>query len=357
LKCKKQYLILIVVTIFVFILIAVFGILLMSNTQNDANANSNNNDGNTNGSSDLNGDNSNSDGNSQLTGNWVDLSSNINAVAVHNEFEHNDYSDVFFVNENEGWVTSSCVAEIYHTTDGGNTWEVQTTQYLTEAIWMLNKNEGYAGGNQGRIYHTTDGGDNWNTIGGLGATLTDITFYPESSTGFACGFDGAVALISPEGVNRIQSGFYSHTLGVSATGSDEAWFCGGSIISHMFLNGTKDWNSYPSGGYNAISMVSNKEGWIVGDSGIIAHTTDGHNWIEQTNPKMCTFFAVLFLDSNEGWTVGTNGTILHTINGGTTWTVEAEGKTANFLRSVSAPSSDCVYICGNNGTLLKYIGE
>lgn len=108
---------------------------------------------------------------------------------------------------------------------------------------------------------------------------------------------------------------------------------------------------------NLIWLISKREGWAVGDSGIIVHTTDGHNWFEQTNPKIGTFFDVEFLNSKEGWAVGTNGAILHTINGGTTWTVEAEGKTANKLTGISAPSPDCVYICGNNGTLLKYNPE
>ncbi len=76
-----------------------------------------------------------------------------------------DFSDVFFVSDNEGWITSSSHAEIYHTTDGGETFEVQTTLYSCNAIHMLNENVGYAGGASGFIYKTTDGGENWNFYG------------------------------------------------------------------------------------------------------------------------------------------------------------------------------------------------
>ena len=84
--------------------------------------------------------------------------------------------NVFFVSDNEGWITSSNYPEIYHTTDGGETFEIQSTQYDCNAIYMLNENEGYAGGENGRVYHTTNGGENWIAIGSIGTTLLDISF-------------------------------------------------------------------------------------------------------------------------------------------------------------------------------------
>ncbi|TNF42502.1 MAG: hypothetical protein EP310_05905, partial [Bacteroidetes bacterium] len=78
---------------------------------------------------------------------WTDLSANIPGSP--------DLSDVFFVSDDEGWITSSSHAEIYHTTDGGKTFEVKTTLYACNAIHMLNENVGYAGGASGFIYKTT----------------------------------------------------------------------------------------------------------------------------------------------------------------------------------------------------------
>jgi photosystem II stability/assembly factor-like uncharacterized protein len=106
-------------------------------------------------------------------------------------------------------------------------------------------------------------------------------------------------------------------------------------------------------------MVDKLNGWAVGDNGLVTHTDDGQNWFEQTNPdtQERTMTYVFFLNINEGWIVGNRGLVLHTTNGGTTWTIEAEGQTTNFLCGISAPTSDCVYICGHKGTFLKYIGE
>ena len=78
---------------------------------------------------------------------WHDISANIPQTGETLP----NLSDVYFVSDNEGWITSSSHAEIYHTTDGGATFEVQTTQYHCNAIHMLNENEGYAGGASGRV--------------------------------------------------------------------------------------------------------------------------------------------------------------------------------------------------------------
>jgi len=49
---------------------------------------------------------------------WIDISDNIPG--------NPSLSDVFFISDNEGWITSGSQANIYHTTDGGETFEVQT---------------------------------------------------------------------------------------------------------------------------------------------------------------------------------------------------------------------------------------
>ena len=362
-KLKKQQMIIIGVIIIVIILIGSVAVVMMFN--NDVADNSNNNDddgipsdnnGGTNGGDgdDVDGDN----GGSQLSGNWINLSSNINAVATDCGFGYTDYSDVFFVDENEGWVTSSCIAEIYHTTDGGESWEMQTTQFPCNAIWMISKNEGYAGGDNGRVYRTTDGGKNWNAIGGIGNTLSDISFSSGASTGFVCGQNSAYAKIGPEGVTMIEKITNGDIGSVSATGPDEAYFFGCSLMLHY--NGSGMWadqDRHSTGYIYANFMLNSKQGWAAG-ADIIINTVDGENWFPQTSPTTNRgMFDVFFLNENEGWVIGERGLIMHTTNGGTTWTVEAEGVTDNYLRAVHFPSSNVGYICGNEGTLLKYVGE
>ena len=362
-KLKKQQMIIIGVIVIALILVGSVAVVMMFN--NDVADNSNNDDegipsdnnGGTNGGDgdDVDGDN----GGSQLSGAWINLSSNIQSVTAKSEYGIHSYGDVFFVDENEGWVASNSIAEIYHTTDGGDTWEVQTTEYDTSAIWMLNKNEGYAGGWYGRVYRTTDGGKNWNAIGSMGITVADISFAPTGGTGYCCGLNGNIWSIDSTGVNKMTSGIngdlYSLSFPVS---SEEGWVCGGVVLSHYTGGSWTLDQTNPSGNYNGICFVDSNNGWAVGSK--IINTVDGQNWNPQTKPDYAIDLGmndVFFLNENEGWIIGERGLVMHTTNGGTTWTVEAEGVTDNYLCAVHFPSSNVGYICGNEGTLLKYVGE
>ena len=279
---------------------------------------------------------------------WTDIRANIPGTP--------NLTDVFFVSDDEGWIVSNYPDPIiYHTTDGGETFEVQTTQYTCNAIHMLNANEGYAGGAQGRVYRTTDGGDNWIAIGSMGATLADISFPPNGDTGYCCGIDGTIGKITPGGVSQMTSNVNGNLYSISfPVNSEEGWVCGGDVIRHYANNTWNGDQDYPSGGYNAIYMFDALNGWVVGDGGIIAYTEDGMNWFEQTNPdpENQTLYNVYFLNNNEGWAVGLGSQILHTTNGGNNWNINIEGNSQ--LNAIYFTSPTNGYVVGNGKTLLKY---
>ncbi|PLW98270.1 MAG: hypothetical protein C0591_04870 [Marinilabiliales bacterium] len=103
---------------------------------------------------------------------WQDISANI---PQNNEFPPS-LSDLFFVSNDVGWITSTSYNEIFKTIDGGATFSTQTTPLgATSAIQMVDADNGYAGGQGGWIYKTEDGGINWNILGSIG-TLLDISF-------------------------------------------------------------------------------------------------------------------------------------------------------------------------------------
>ncbi len=278
---------------------------------------------------------------------WVDISGNVPTQT--------DLSDVYFVSDNEGWITSSFHAEIYHTTDGGETFEIQTTQYSCNAIYMINENEGYAGGENGRVYYSTDGGLNWPAIGSTGNPLLDLDF-ATASQGYACADHGTVYSVTPEGTTNLNCQSNSTLRGISAPSVNNVWVCGGNRI--YYYNGTNFTSqSTPGGTFNDIHYLNNLEGWVVGNSGIIGHTEDGGtSWIGQTNPdtQNRSLYGVFFLDADLGWAVGLNGIILQTIDGGTTWEIVDDELTSVNLRSVQFTSPTNGYIVGNNRTLLKY---
>jgi photosystem II stability/assembly factor-like uncharacterized protein len=281
---------------------------------------------------------------------WVNISNNL-----PNSTGTVTLPDMYWINVNEGWICSGINGEIYHTNNGGQTFTIQTTQYYTNAIYMLNSNEGYAGGLNGRVYRTTDGGTTWNPLGSIGLSLRSISFPPSSTTGYCCGDNGKIYSITSTGVSSMSSGITANLRSICFPSSSHGWTCGLSLI----INYKGSWSQQdpPAEGYNAIYMVNNTVGWSVGDNGVIVNTTDGGlNWNYQANPDASkrALNDVFFLNASEGWAVGTDGIILHTTNGGALWKIEGAGITTNMLRAVQFTSSTNGYILGNNKTLLKY---
>ncbi|RLD45255.1 MAG: hypothetical protein DRI89_01525, partial [Bacteroidetes bacterium] len=217
---------------------------------------------------------------------------------------------------------------------------------------------GYSGGAGGWVYKTDDGGQNWNILASMG-NLLDISFPPgtdpNNPIGYACGDAGRVWEITST-LTDLNTGLTGNFRGISAPSVNHMWACGGNRI--YYYNGT-DFTSQiaPGGTFNDIHFINNQEGWVVGNQGIIGHTTNGGAaWITQTNPDTQdrSLYGVFFLDSNTGWAVGFNGVILHTTDAGTTWIIIGAGLTTTFLRGVQFTSTTNGYIAGNNKTLLKY---
>lgn len=118
-------------------------------------------------------------------------------------------TDIYFVNRNEGWVTGyyetgCCFANgwIFHTTDGGQSWEQQffgkENVAAIQAIHMFNRREGWVAGyednqatNRTLLYQTTDGGETWVEMNFHPfADPFDLFFFDESE-GWAVGPNAA----------------------------------------------------------------------------------------------------------------------------------------------------------------------
>ena len=90
--------------------------------------------------------------------------------------------DIFFVNKQVGWAVGED-STIIKTTDEGATWFQQTGGYAGEyrCLFFLDEQRGWIGGTGGLVLHTTDGGESWEKQETeLLDTVNDIDFVNDS---------------------------------------------------------------------------------------------------------------------------------------------------------------------------------
>jgi photosystem II stability/assembly factor-like uncharacterized protein len=287
---------------------------------------------------------------------WVDLSANIpwpnDSIDLH---------DVQFFGE-EGWVLGSIAAYptdsgyVFHTTDGGRTFEAKRLPYRANATHWTSRQEAYIACQNGRVMRTTDGGDSWVLVGTCGSAAYALTFPPTGDTGAVCGYGGMAKRVTASGLISTPTGLNSNMHSVSfPVNAADGWMCGGTMIVHYYGGEWHIDQAYPSAAYTALFFVNNSRGWCVGDYGIIIRTRgDGINWDQQLMYDT-SLESVHFCDTLRGWAAGNSGVILSTTDGGLNWQREPTGSlTRELLIKVFAVDTGTVYVVGNRKTFLKY---
>jgi photosystem II stability/assembly factor-like uncharacterized protein len=284
----------------------------------------------------------------------------------------NNLLSIFMAASTEGWAAGKMGTILHYS---GGAWTALPSNLIpTSPVSFFNFNsvyfntasDGWGVGTDGVILHFD--GSNWGTV--TSPTInnfTSISFGPpltgpvDPNDGWAVGNASATATFEPtiyhwngfmwtKGVaigtlNNLNSVFMINTAdvwtvggGSHPTASCATSFC--PIILH-FTGGS--WNTItpPAGSYTlkSVFMVSQSEGWAVGEqvasphpTGIILHyTVTGGvgTWAIFPSPTippstpLPSLNSIFMLQTNEGWAVGDNATILHyTVTGGVgTWNV------------------------------------
>jgi len=135
--------------------------------------------------------------------------------------------------------------------------------------------------------------------------------------------------------------------------ASNGWAVGDSgTITHT-TDGGGTWTVQASGTMlrlNDVAFVDANNGWVVGECGAIAHTTDGGwTWTFQSSDTGYSLNGVAFVDANNGWAVGDYGMILHTADGGETWTSQISG-TGRALRGVDFVDENTGWAVGGSNS-------
>ena len=189
---------------------------------------------------------------------------------------------IHFYNKTHGWITS---ANLYTTTDGGQTWiSVESWTFDDDGgrlIYFINPLDGWIIGFLG-IYHTTDGGETWE--------------------------------------KEVDHGGWT----ISFVSESEAWAVADNWLAHMTDGETWMEQELPRTSllpssppyFSDILFLDTNNGWIVGDETEVAYTPNGGNdWFSQPFPHDNRVSAVDFINVTHGWAVGRDGYIYRTTKG------------------------------------------
>lgn len=96
------------------------------------------------------------------------------------------------------------------------------------------------------------------------------------------------------------------------------------VITYLNTSAQNGWERRVSGvlkDYTDVYFISPLEGWIVGHTGTILHTSDGGaSWGIQSGSTAAFLQGIWFLSDSSGWIVATSGVMLYTHNKGQKWT-------------------------------------
>jgi len=233
-----------------------------------------------------------------------------------------------FVDQQQGWAVGA-FGSIYHTTDGGVTWQPQvaaTTQQIYD-VDFVDAQRGWVVGRSGLILHTSDGGESWTPqVSGVDKHLFSLDF-ADAQHGIIAGDWGVILTTSDGGKTWVDH----------------------SLPEDVILND--------------VTMVSPSHAWAAGELGTVLATQDGGaTWTKQGTGLDKSLFGIFFADAQRGWAVGIDGLILHTTNGGQTWQVQNgsteihELEQVGFSSAYENPSLYAVQVVGDLGIAVGEIG-
>lgn len=281
--------------------------------------------------------------------------------------------DVYFFNENEGFVAGSNGAFL-ETADGGKTWKKHknfTDDKILQIVftdvyhgWLLCERDIFNRGQNSSSYlmKTTDSGETWEKVEFADGGRNRITriFFNQKGKGLAIGENGAFFELQADGQTWGKSPSPIRYLLLGGVFSDDqhGTIVGAGGTVYFTEDAGASWDQANVFGdktakFNSVFFANQRNGWAVGSQGKIFQTVSGgKTWREQNSGVTKNLSDVFFANTAEGWAVGDEGLILHTKTAGNVWSVEATSVSHKLEKILFVGKKG--FAVGFGGTILIY---
>lgn len=292
---------------------------------------------------------------------------------------------VSFADAEHGWIGGGDAMPYVHTsrdvvlttTDGGQSWANELRTELPR-IWKLQMrgDTGWAFGEACRMYgsgifSTRDAGRTWSAaVPEVALPAWTAADGVRGEFAVAAAANGVYAA-APAGRARFTQGPQmpvSRPRKIKFADARDGWLVGDGGLLLRTRDGGRTWQDaldcIPDGAarhfdFHALE-VRGQDIWLAGSPGtLVWHSTDaGETWTAQRTGQTTPLRAIAFVDRHRGWAVGSLGRILATRDGGHTWRVQLGSKQRASLVGFHATIADVplpmyAQVSGNDGHLAQ----
>ena len=255
--------------------------------------------------------------------------------SINRDSGKGDLISVFFISESKGWIAGDD-GYLAVTENQGRTWRKRTlnTAANINEIYFRNSKNGYVVAGR-KMFVTDNGGTSWRET---------LIIDPAEIGG------------KPDFLSiRFNSKNLGFIIGTILNDDDE-------VLDSLVLrtvDGGKSWSRLTLPDVDTelfhLDFDGKREGWIVGDMGVVLATRDnGNSWVKQETGVTAGLYNVDFRNDKFGFAVGEQGTIIRTTDGGDTWE-KIESGVRNTLFRVDFVNDKEGWIVGSGGTILRTV--
>lgn len=287
---------------------------------------------------------------------------------------------VYFVDERHGWAVGGKGA-LLKTTDGGAHWQVlrKPTEDSLRDVFFVNEQVGWLvcersifdehtkDDRRAYLLQTEDGGTAWRRVEATGRDLETVlvrVIFTDEQHGWTFGEEGALYVTTDGGATWTRQRVPTRhlLLGGAFLDQTQGWLVGAGATALFTTDGGAEWRAGSgivdqSARLNAVTFTDARHGWAVGAKGLVLVTTNGgRSWTAQSSGSDADLFDVKFIDAREGWSAGTDGTLLHTTDGGAHWLSE-QSPARHPLERLCFVSRTRGWAVGFGGTIITYNTE